>query len=177
MPGSPLSLDLARMLEEVRKAGGKLSAQHLENIAARIGSAFRAKSDEVAALRVSPDGKQLRFIFPQKMAKIGQIPITTTNSLAVRTVRGKRGDIVNNFSTYKHPTVFEAVQLASEETSAPIRKIMSAPMLVDNKVVGVIQVSRKGRPGEAVGGDFTPGDLKELTDAAAILGQFLSSES
>ena len=57
MPGSPLSLDLARMLEEVRKAGGKLSAQHLENIAARIGSAFRAKSDEVAALRVSPDGK------------------------------------------------------------------------------------------------------------------------
>ena len=30
-------------------------------------------------------------------------------------------------------------------------------MLVDNKVVGVIQVSRKGRPGEAVGGDFTPG--------------------
>ena len=66
MPGSPLSLDLARMLEEVRKAGGKLSAQHLENIAARIGSAFRAKSDEVAALRVSPDGKQLRFVFPQK---------------------------------------------------------------------------------------------------------------
>ena len=106
MPGSPLSLDLARMLEEVRKAGGKLGSQHLENIAARIGKAFRAESDEVAALRVSPYGKQLRFVFPQKMAKIGQIPITTTNSLAVRTVRGKRGDTVNNFSTYKHPTVF-----------------------------------------------------------------------
>lgn len=177
MNGSPLSLELARMLEDVRKAGGKLGAQHLEDIAARIGKEFRANSDEVAALRVSPDGKHLGFVLPQKMANIGQIPITTTNSLAVRTVRNKRGEIVNNFSTYKHPTVFEAVQLSSEETSAPIRKIMSAPMLVDNKVVGVIQVSRKGRPGEPVGGDFTPRDLKELTDAGAIVGQFLSSES
>ena len=177
MPGSPLSLDLARMLEEVRKAGGKLGAQHLEDIAARIGRTFRAKSDEVAALRVSLDGKHLRFVFPQKMAKIGQLPITTTNSLAVRTVRDKRGEIVNNFATYKHPTVFESVQLSSEETSAPILKIMSAPMLVDNRVVGVIQISRRGRPGEAVGGDFTPKDLKELTDASAILGHFLGSEA
>ena len=177
MPGSSLSLDLARMLEEVRKAGGKLGAQRLEDIAARIGRTFRAKSDEVAALRVSPDGKHLRFVFPQKMVKIGQLPITTTNSLAVRTVRDKRGEIVNNFSTYKHPTVFEAVQLSGEETSAPIRKIMSAPMVVDNRVVGVIQVSRKGRPGEAVGVDFTPKDLKELIDAGMILGQFLGSEA
>ena len=41
MPGSPLSLDLARMLEEVRKAGGKLGAQHLEDIAARIGRSVK----------------------------------------------------------------------------------------------------------------------------------------
>jgi hypothetical protein len=92
----------------------------------------------------------------------------------VKTIRDKRGEIVNNFSTYRHPTVFEAVDLSAEEKAVPIQKIISSPMIVDEKVVGVIQVSRKARVGDPVGPDFTPAELAELTTVGGILGKFLA---
>jgi GAF domain-containing protein len=94
--------------------------------------------------------------------------------LAAKTIRDKRGEIVNNFPTYKHPTVFEAVDLSAEEKAVPIQKIMSSPMIVEGKVVGVIQISRKARPGEPVGPDFTPADLAQLATVGTILGKYLS---
>jgi uncharacterized protein YacL len=115
----------------------------------------------------------LSFVFPIKLAKIGAIPLTTSHSLAAKTIRDKRGELVNNFSVYKHPTVFESVDLSAEEKASPIQKIVSAPMIVDGKVVGVIQVSRKGKPGEVVGPDFTTRDLAELSTVGTILGKYL----
>lgn len=168
-----LSLTVAKHVEEMRKAGGLPSDEAFSRLAAQIALAFKAKKEEVAILRLSPDGRMLSFLFPPKLAKIGAIPLTTTHSLATKTIRDKRGETVNNFSTYKHPTVFEAVDLSQEEKAAPIQKIVSAPMIADGKVVGVIQVSRKGKPGEPVGPDFSPRDLSELTNVGAILGKYL----
>lgn len=116
----------------------------------------------------------LSFIFPIKLAGIGAIPLTATHSLAAKNIRDKRGDIVNNFPTYKHPTVFEAVNLSEQEKAVPIQKIMSSAMIVGGKVVGVIQISRKARPGERVGPDFTPADLAQLTAVGSILGKYLA---
>lgn len=168
-----LTLNVAKQVEEMRKAGGYPSDEALAHLAAQIGPAFRAKKDEVAILRLSPDGRMICFVFPGKLAKVGSIPLTTSHSLAAKTVREKRGELVNNFSVYKHPTVFEAVDLSDLEKAAPIQKIVSAPMIVDGKVVGVIQVSRKGKPGEPVGPDFTPRDLVELSTVGTILGKYL----
>ena len=81
---------------------------------------------------------------------------------------------MNNFPTYKHPTVFEAVDLSDEEKAVPIQKIMSSPMIVEGKVVGVIQISRKARPGEPVGPDFTQADMAQLATVGSILGKYLS---
>ena len=124
--------------------------------------ALRPRKEEVAILRLFPDARVLSFIFPIRLSVIGAIPLTTTHSLAAKTIRDKRGEIVNNFPTYKHPTVFEAVDLSDEEKAVPIQKIMSSPMIVEGKVVGVIQISRKARPGEPVGPDFTQADLAQL---------------
>ena len=105
------------------------------------------------------------------MANVGNIPIfTTTGSLAVKTVRERRGEIVNNFSTYKHLTVFEAVPLSSKTPSAPIRKIMSCPVLANDDVGGVVQVSRKATAGDVVGPNFTRLQLNELAAAVMALG-------
>jgi GAF domain-containing protein len=167
-------LVVAKMVDELRKTGAFPTEQDLNRLAAQISNGFKAKKEEVAILRMSADAKILSFIFPIRLASMGAIPLTTTHSLAAKNIRDKRGEIVNNFPTYKHPTVFEAVNLSEQEKAAPIQKIMSSPMIVEGKVVGVVQISRKARPGEMVGPDFTPADLAQLTTVGAILGKYLS---
>lgn len=175
MAGMDLALLVAKQVEVMRKAGGRPADDALTQLAGDIGNAFSAKKDEVAILYVTPDGKMLSFLFPVRLQKVGAIPITSTHSLAIRTIRDKRGEIVNNFSVYKHPTVFEAVDLSAEEKATPIQKIVSSPMVVDGKVVGVIQVSRKGKPGDPIGADFTQQDLAELNTVGTILGKYVAS--
>jgi len=169
-----LVLVVAKLVDEIRKAGNPPSHQDLNRLAAQVSNGFKAKKDEVAILRLSADAKMLSFVFPIKLSVIGAIPLTTTHSLAAKTIRDKRGEIVNNFSTYRHPTVFEAVDLSDQEKAVPIQKIMSSPMIVEGKVVGVIQISRKAWPGEPVGPDFTPADLAQLATVGSILGKYLS---
>ncbi len=173
MPEIDLALTVAKQVEEMRKAGGYPSDEAFVKLATQVGMAFQAKKDEVAMLKVSPDGRMLSFLYPSKLARVGSIPLTVSHSLAAKTIRDKRGEIVNNFAIYKHPTVFEAVDLSDAEKAAPIQKIMSAPMIVDGKVVGVMQVSRKGRAGDAPGPDFTPHDLADLTNVGGILGRLV----
>jgi len=169
-----LILVVAKLVDEMRKAGAHPSDQDLNRLAAPISNGFKAKKEEVAILCISADARMLSFLFPIKLSVIGAIPLTTTHSLAAKTIRDKRGEIVNNFPTYKHPTVFEAVDLSDEEKAVPIQKIMSSPMIVDGKVVGVIQISRKARPGEPVGPDFTQADLAQLATVGSIMGKFLA---
>jgi hypothetical protein len=169
-----LVLVIARLVDEMRKTGAHPSDQDWNRLAAQISNGFKAKKEEVAILRLSADAKVLSFVFPIKLAQVGAIPLTTTHSLAAKTIRDKRGEIVNNFPTYKHPTVFEAVDLSESEKAVPIQKIMSAPMVVDGNIVGVIQISRKARPGEPVGPDFTPADIAQLSTVGSILGKYLA---
>ena len=169
-----LVLVVAKLVDEMRKAATPPTDQDWNRLAAQVSNGFKAKKDEVAILRLSADIKVLNFIFPIKLSFVGAIPLTTTHSLAAKTIRDKRGEIVNNFPTYKHPTVFEAVDLSDQERAIPIQKIVSSPMIVDGKVVGVIQISRKARPGEPVGPDFTQADLAQLSSVGSILGKYLS---
>ena len=144
------------------------------NLAAIEGSPFTLPGPAFA-MALSADGKMISFLFPTKFQKVGAIPLTSAHSLATKTVRDRRGEIVNNFSVYKHPTVFESIDLSAEEKAIPIQKIVSSPMVVDGKVVGVIQVSRKGKAGDPIGPDFTPADLAELNTAGTIVGKFLAT--
>jgi len=86
-----LSLTVAKHVEEMRKAGGPPSEEALNRLAAQISQPFGAKKDEVAILRVSPDTRMLRFIFPIKLTKIGTIPLTTAHSLAAKNIRDAAG--------------------------------------------------------------------------------------
>ena len=148
----------------------------MNRLAAQIAKGFNAHKDEVAILRLSPNAMSLNFVFPIKLSKVGSIPLTLTQSLAAKTIRDKRGEIVNTFSGYKHPTIFESINLSEQERAAPIQKIVSAPMVAEGKVEGVVQISRKARPGEPVGPDFTPNDLAELTMVGSILAKYLATQ-
>ena len=93
---------------------------------------------------------------------MGQIPTTSTHSLAARTVREKRAEVINHFSVIPHSSVFEAVPISEGQPGEAIQKIMSAPIIVERKVVGVIQISRKANATSDAGPDFTHQQLREL---------------
>jgi hypothetical protein len=164
--------ELSKVVGELVKTGQPLEPAVLAKLSEQVGKGFDAKPDEVAILALIRGGKFLQFIVPEKLQKVGDIPMTSTNSLAVRTARERRPEVINNFATARHPTVFEAVPLG-QQRGEPIQKIMSAPISADGKVVGVIQISRKGKSISTVGSDFTPKELNDLVALGTKLGPCL----
>jgi hypothetical protein len=78
--------------------------------------------------------------------------------------------VINHFAFVPHASVFEAVPIG-DQRGEPIQKIMSVPIVLDKKLVGVMQVSRKGKTGAEAGPDFTPMQLRELkamADSVAV---------
>src|SRR5487761_1007255 len=148
------------LVGEMMRGGTALNAAQLMKIADAVGRVFSVQTDEVAILSVTDDGKFLRFRFPEQLQSVGRIPLTSNSSLAVRTVRDKRPEIVNHFNIVPHASVFEAVRI-NEERSDPIQKIMSAPIAIATKVIGVLQVSRKAKAAK-MARDFSPMDLRQL---------------
>ena len=141
---------------------------------------FVVQPHEVAILVAMPDERFLRFVMPENLLGMGQIPLTSANSLAVRTVRERRPEMINHFSAVPHTSVFEAVPISEDKRGIAIQKIMSVPILLDKKVIGVIQVSRKGATPSEAGPDFVPQQLRELktiTDTIAPCVPLCAKES
>ena len=139
-----------------------------------LAKMFHVQPTEVALLRL--DRGLLRFIFPDELKTAGSIPISSS-SIAAHTAMSKKPEIFNNFARVKHASIFETVKLGSTEgvdTSEPlpIQKLMSAPVVDEaSKVLGVIQISRKGSDAAYAGADFSREDLHELELAAGILAE------
>jgi len=127
-----------------------------------IGKNFGVQWHEVAILGLTHDERSLRFLSPDGLRIIGQIPLSSTNALAARTAREKRSELINHFSVVPHASVFEGVPISETERGDPIQKIMSAPIAVGDRVIGVLQVSRKGKAMADAGADFTYPQLREL---------------
>ncbi|HUA01154.1 MAG TPA: GAF domain-containing protein [Candidatus Aquilonibacter sp.] len=134
-----------------------------------IGKNFGVQAHEVAILGLTHDERSLRFLSPDGLRPIGQIPLSSTNALAARTVREKRPELINHFSVVPHASVFEGVPISETERGDPIQKIMSAPITVESRVIGVLQVSRKGKAASDAGADFTYPQLRELKTIADAL--------
>ena len=72
----------------------------------------------------------------------------------------------------RHATVFEGVKAPTTSGEA-IQKIISAPILCDGKVVGVIQISRKGNTAPEAGPDFTAEELGKVLALCRPLGKLV----
>jgi len=137
-----------------------------------ISLAFSVKLDEVAVFLLDKEGESLNFAWPPKLKNSGSIPLSAANPLAAQTARENRGVFNNTFAALPHASVFELFRI-DKDKPLPIQKIVSAPMTLDGKVRGVIQVSRKGETGADAGKDFTPGDLLLLQSVAATIASRL----
>lgn len=153
------------------RAGLAPDSEALEKVAQIMAKLFGVDPDEVAILRLDPKSKNLKFVIPEKLAAVGSIPLSSATALAARTVRERRPELVNNFNTTRHASVFEGVPLGRHGES--IHKIMSAPILNETDVRGVVQISRKGRSSADAGADFTQKDLRALTSVCPVLYRFV----
>jgi len=154
--------DLKKWVIENTQPSNEGAAVHLNVAVVLISKNFAVQPHEVAILGLTPDSRSLRFLAPENLRTVGQIPLTSTNSLAARTVREKRPEIINHFSVVPHASVFEAVPIAEDKRGEAIQKIMSSPIVSGGLVIGVLQVSKKGRAAADAGADFTHPQLREL---------------
>jgi hypothetical protein len=138
-----------------------------QEFCAQLAAIFHVRPTEVALLHLEKG--LLRFLFPDELKTAGAIPVSSSSAVAAHTASSKKVELFNNFSKVKHASIFETVKLATAESSdlAPIQKLMSAPILNrEGRVVGVIQVCRKGLDITLAGADFTLENLNTLEKAA-----------
>src|SRR5579859_4197049 len=169
--GKMLMLDtpattIPQIADQCAEAG--LTKENGELIGAALAKAFSVQLDEVALLVLTRSS--LNFVYPAKLKQVGSIPLNNTNSVAARTANTKRAEALNNFSSTKHASVFEAVKLNSAKPPL-IQKMMSAPVIGQAGVVGVIQISRKGSTPQDAGADFTAADVQRLLTSAGQLAK------
>jgi hypothetical protein len=169
-----LVTDLERLADALSDTEqGSPSPLAWSSVADRIAKNLGVKNDEVGILGLSTKWRHLYFLAPEALKNVGFIPLTSNSALAARTARESRPEIDNTFANARHATVFEGVKTAPGAPGEAIQKIMSAPILAGGKVVGVIQISRKGSNAATAGPDFTPGDLGKVLALSEPLGKLL----
>jgi GAF domain len=157
--------DLEKMVSESPSA---------DRVCFKLAQILRVRRNEVALLRL--EAGSLRFIFPPELRSAGVLPLTGS-AVAARTAATRTPLLSNTFMRVKHVSLFEAVKLGDEEEERnleqlPIQKIMSVPVACSaGKVVGVVQVSRKGLDASLAGADFSNEDLKQLEQAADLIAR------
>jgi hypothetical protein len=141
---------------------------------ADLAKQFKVRSSEIALLRLEKD--LLKFLVPEHLKTAGAIPVSSSSAVAAHTAMTKKVELFNNFVKVRHANIFEAVRAGGGEDTLeeqpPIQKLMSAPVLNDERnVLGVIQISRKGYDLNSAGPDFTLNDLQDLETAAKHLAK------
>jgi hypothetical protein len=167
-----LVTELERLADSLDGETGYQPPISFVSVAERIAKALAVRTDEVAILGVSHRWRHLHFVVPEALKNVGFIPLSSKSALAARTTRESRSEIINDFTSVKHASVFEGVKLATESAEV-IQKIISAPILCEDRVVGVIQISRKGANVKVAGPDFTPDDLGKVLSLCKPLGKLL----
>jgi hypothetical protein len=167
-----LVAELERLADAIGADDEASSQVALPSLAERIARNLGVKPGEVAILALSTRWRHLHFLVPEELKNVGFIPLTSKSALAARTARESRPEIVNDFAATKHASVFEGVKMAAGPAEA-IQKIISAPILHGDRVVGVIQISRKGSDNLSSGPDFSAEDLGNVLALCKPLGKLV----
>jgi len=144
----------------------------IHRIAAFLAGAFGVEQAEVAILWKHEDA--LSFLWPDFLADSKELPLRSTLPVAANIFRKGHSFLDNKFMEREHMVEYEFVKEQDGE-SRLIWKLMGAPVAVDGKRLGVVQISRKRSAYSEPGPDFTPGDLELLEKLAARLGPLLKA--
>ena len=172
MSSAGLVAELERLASAITTQKSGEQQLSLPTVAERISKVLGVKPDEVAILAVSEKWKHLHFLVPQALKNVGFIPLSSPSALAARTARENRTEVDNKFHETRHASVFEGVKSESL-TAEAIQKIVSAPITVENRIVGVLQISRKSASFASAGPDFSSDDVTKITSLCRPLGKLI----
>ena len=172
MSSAGLVLELERLAAALATQESGQREISLHSLTERIAKTLGVKTEEVAILAVSTKWRHLHFLVPQALKNVGFIPLSSPSALAARTARENRTEVDNHFYETRHASVFEGVKTESLSAEA-IQKIVSAPITLDGRVVGVFQVSRKGASVAASGPDFGTDDVNKINSICRPLGKLI----
>lgn len=172
MSSAVLVAELERLANAISTQAPGEQKVSLPAVAERISKALGVKPDEVAILAVSEKWKHLHFLVPAALKNVGFIPLSSPSALAARTARENRTEVDNRFHETRHASVFEGVKNETL-TAEAIQKIVSTPITLNNKVIGVLQISRKGASLRSAGPDFAPDDVTKITSLCRPLGKLI----
>lgn len=161
--------DICRKLEALlsSRQGREAKVEASVDAVCRI---FAVEKHETAVFALDREQDAFTFLWPADMRTSGSIPFSADRSLLAITARERRGRVNNSFASTPHLFVFESF---GREKSGPIQRIMSAPMLKGEDLVGVIQVCRKGADADAALRKFTDPELKALCSIANVIAKHL----
>ena len=156
-------------------AGGE--SPDTEGVCTTISRIMRVDRGGIGILKVR--GLTLEFVYPFELRSAGRIPLSSP-AVAARTATTKKSELFNNFAKTSHNSVFELVPLdgAAKNVGDPqhIQKLMSSPVIGSSgRVLGVVQVLRKGPNPDDAGPDFTEADLQTLEKVALHLETILAA--
>jgi hypothetical protein len=169
----------ASLVSELERLASAVDAQKpgeqeisLPAVAERIAKTLSVRAEEVAILAVSVKWRHLFFLVPEALKNVGFIPLSSPSALAARTTRENRVEVDNRFRDTRHASVFEGVKAETLSADA-IQKIVSAPIVFGEKVIGVLQVSRKGTSPSTAGPDFSSDDVNKIAALCPPLGKLI----
>ena len=137
-----------------------------EIIAGAVAKAVSVKNDEVALLILTTTGNTMRFIWPPPLFESNAaLPADYQNAFASSVLKTMKGKVDNKVSESKHLKFFENVK-GMETSGVPIQKMIAVPLVHEQKAVGVLEVSRKGKTPDSAGPSFTPEDGQKLVALA-----------
>ena len=137
--------ELERVTRELDSATAGAAQPSLPAITEKLAKIIGVRNEEVAHPGGVHEMETLALSCSPSAQKCRLHPAIEHFRLAATTVRASRPQIDNNFGAARHAIVFENIKLCGERQEL-IQKIISAPILHDGKVIGVIQVSREGWP-------------------------------
>jgi hypothetical protein len=129
-----------------------------ERIVKAASQSFGCKADEVAILLLTSDSRRLRFIAPRAFSELGTIPLSKRDAIAASVFSRRAADVQNNVPAVKHVAFFESVKI--KDRALPIQKMVSVPIMLRGRAIGVAQISRKAATIKEAGPDFTAADAK-----------------
>jgi hypothetical protein len=127
-----------------------------------VGEELGVKDDEVAVLVLTSTGQTLKFVWPPLLAKsLAAFPADYKSAFASSVLTTMKGKVDNKLSASKHLRFYESVK-GAEMTGLPIQRMIAVPLVHDDRAVGVVEVSRKGKTPEDSGAAFTKEDAQKL---------------
>ncbi len=131
------------------------------------------RSGQTAILMVDPDLEQLTFAYPEHLARGNTLPIDR-NSFAGQVVLQRAVLLQNNVPDEPHKDFFERIPDPAGEVR-PIQKMIASPLFGrEDKVIGVVEVSRTGRESVGQQANFTPQDVTNLEKSCRVFAPFIA---